>query len=136
MYNWKCLLKNGSILEQYDDKREPKEISSDTIDHLNVETFVLFNGENLVYILHMDPGQRLIYRRRTELAAGERIPLVCHLVGWQMTVSGENVQSIAYCFEDGVIESVGKFRDNHPWFYSVVPTKKEMEENNAANSTI
>ncbi len=136
MYTWKCLLQDGTLLEQIDDKRDPKEISTDSFNHSKVETFALFNGENLVHILHMDHGQTLIYRRRTELAAGEGIPLVCHLVGWQMTVNGEQVQSIAFCFEDGVIETIGKFRDNHPWFYSVTPTKKELEEYDAANSSV
>jgi len=38
------------------------------------------------------------------------------------------VQSIAYVFEDGRIEMAGRFREDHPWFYSIVLTDKEKEQ--------
>ena len=123
MYKWVTVMKDGSLVEQYNVDRTPREISSESIDYKNVDTFILFNDEQIILALHLDEGQRLIYRRRVEIKPEGTI--ICHLIGWQMTVNGQNVQSIAYCFENGMIELAGKFREGHDWFYPIVHTEKE-----------
>ena len=94
-------------------------VSADIIDRDSVQTFMLFdtNLKKAIITMHIDPGQKLIYRRRTEIHPGKD-PIICHLVGWRKTVGSECMQSIAYCFEDGRIEMAGKFKEGHPWFYS------------------
>jgi hypothetical protein len=76
----------------------------------------------------LEPGQRLIFRRRIEQPSGGPA-IVCYLAGWQQTIHGQNVQSIAYVFEEGSrIEWAGKFREGHAWFYAVDPVPCEIEE--------
>ena len=86
--------------------------------------FALLNrSARIIYVQHLEPGMRLIYRRRSALQynpkRGQQMTRVCHLIGWQKEIRGRNVQHIAYCFEDGPIEMAGRFRENHRFFYSV-----------------
>ena len=115
-YKWIALYGDGSIVKQYNAEREPKEISVDILNKDNIDTFFINNDNgDVVLAFHLDENQRLIYRRRVSFGAEEA---VCHLVGWQMTVGETNIQSIVYCFEDGRLEIAGKFREDHPWFYT------------------
>lgn len=123
---WRAVYRDGTVVEQYDEKRDPIEVSSEIIDRRNVKTFFILHGQVPVLTLHLDEGQNLIYRRRISVTGDKRE--ICHLVGWQRIVQGETVQSIAYVFEDGRIEMAGRFREDHPWFYSIVLTGKENEQ--------
>jgi hypothetical protein len=53
-----------------------------------------------------DPRKRPIYIRRVELPDAKKdFRIICHIMGWQMKVNGENIQSINYVFEtDGRVE--------------------------------
>ncbi len=118
-YIWKATYKDGSTFSQYDENS--REYSYEQIDKSRLESFTLYKEDGATVItLHIDPGQRLIYRRRVEMSPGLSTTLICHLVGWQENINGRNVQSIAYCFEDGRIELAGQFRNNHPWFYAPI----------------
>ncbi len=113
-YTWRATYKDGTIL----DASKDHDLSVDRLDRKQIEHFELVNqaGKSLM-TLHLDPGQRLIYRRRVDKVTGAP-DFVCHLLGWQQTVGGQNVQSILYVFEDGRIEMAGRFREDHPWFYA------------------
>lgn len=123
---WRAIYKDGIVLDQYDEKRDPVEVSSEVIDRKKVKTFFIMQGQVPVLTLHLDEGQNLIYRRRVTVKGEDR--QICHLAGWQQIIQGETVQSIVYLSEDGTIEMAGRFRDDHPMFYSIVLTEKEKEQ--------
>ena len=90
----------------------------DQIDRKQLSAFSLVQGDKEILKLHLEEGQRLIWRKRQFMAAGEETKTI-HLVGWQKTIKGENVQAIAYVFDDGHIELAGAFKENHPVFGKV-----------------
>jgi hypothetical protein len=124
-YTWRATYKDGTVF----DKSKDDALSVDRLDRKQLKQFELVNqtGKSLM-TLHLDPGQRLIYRMRGDLDRGTGKDLVCHLLGWQQTVGGQNVQSILYVFEDGRIEMAGRFREDHPWFYAPKLRRVEVED--------
>ncbi len=123
---WIARYNDGEILEQY--KPDGNENRYADIDRSKLVSFVLLDDEdNHVFELHLDPGQRLIYRRRVRQACGEP-PFVVYMVGWQMTVAGKNVQSIVYISEDKEIHMAGAWKEDHPWFYSIQPVPCEVQD--------
>lgn len=127
---WRAEYKDGTVVEQYNAGRTPNEISSEALDRKQVKSFSLMMrslDNHPLFTLHLEEGQRFIYRRRTAMKS-DGTKEVCHLLGWQKTVNSENVQSIAYVFEDGRIELGGKFKEGHPWFYSPQFVKVETED--------
>jgi hypothetical protein len=123
-YTWRATYKDGTVF----DASKDHDLSVDRLDRKQLEQFGLVNqsGKSLM-TLHLDPGQRLIYRRRVSRPDGAK-DSVCHLLGWQQTVGGQNVQSILYVFEDGRIEMAGRFREDHPWFYAPKLRRVEVED--------
>ena len=145
---WVAYYTDNTWLRQYDDYGAEHKYTD--IDRRRLASFALYDGgvdpndkmkavppgisvgapyipaTRKVLHLHLEPGQRLIYRRRVEMKVGAPAPVVVYMVGWQQTIDSENVQSIAYAFEDGTIELAGRWRDDHPWFYSVqhVPSEE------------
>lgn len=122
-------------IAQYNDKSEfpqyldGKERSYEHLDRSKVVSFALYDRETkqTILVLHLEPGQQLIYRRRVEMKLGSDIPVeVCYLLGWRRTIrlkdgTKECVQSIAYVFEKSKrIELAGEFREGHSWFYAPV----------------
>jgi hypothetical protein len=66
----------------------------------------------------LEPGQRFIYRRRVAVnSSGAQI--VCHLVGWQRTLHGTNIQHISYVFENGEITNGSKFQGKGGWMAEI-----------------
>lgn len=125
---WVAKYKDGSIIGQYNDQFI--ELSTDNLpDRDEIDVFTIFDiktGKKILSI-HFDEGQRLIYRRRVVLKTGFSTPKVYYLVGWQQTVNGQNIQSIAYIHEEsGQIEIAGKFRDDHPIFKPVQSREWEI----------
>jgi hypothetical protein len=126
---WAAKYRDGSIVNQFD--ADGKEASTDNLKFRDeIESFALwdFDTRKPILTLHLDPGQKLIYRRRCWQRPGEEKPhQVVYLVGWRRTVAGECIQSIAYVFEDtGRVELAGRFRENHPIFDS--PVLRSFEE--------
>ncbi len=131
---WVAYYNDDTHLRQYDDAGKENKYAD--IDRTRLSSFALYDGgrpdehyetaTRKILHLHLDNDQRLIYRRRVERSVGSDAPIVCYLVGWQQTIEGRNVQSIAYVFEDGTVEVAGRWRDGgHPWFYSVAPVPSE-----------
>lgn len=106
-----------------------KERSYDHLENRDaIRVFCLFEVEskNPVFTLHLDPGQKLIYRRRVFKPVGGK-DQVFFLVGWRRTINGESIQSIAYVHEEtGYVQMAGKFRENHSLFDS--PVLREFEK--------
>jgi len=125
---WVARYDDGTVIDQFDNGRER---SYDELkDRDRIASFGLWDFETrrTLITLHLDPGQKLIYRRRCWQHPGEEKPFqVVYLVGWRRTISGESIQSIAYVFEDtGRVELAGRFRENHPIFDS--PKLRPFEE--------
>lgn len=123
---WLATYTDGTTLGQYNDSGE---VSSEQIDRSRLATFALISEDaSRILQLHLEPGQRLIYRRRVEQSVGGS-PVTCYLFGWQQTIHGQNVQSIWYVFDEGArIELAGRFQEGHPWFYPVQLVPCEAEE--------
>jgi hypothetical protein len=106
-----------------------KERSYDDIPNRDrIVVFCLFTVETKkpLFTLHLDPEQKLIYRRRVfQTVAG--VKDIFYLVGWRRNVNGESIQSIAYIHEEtGYVQMAGKFREKHVLFDS--PVLREFEK--------
>lgn len=69
--------------------------------------------ERTVFKFMLKEGQRLIWRKRfvNTVGGGEQ---AWHLVGWQRTIAGENIQCIAYVSEvDGSVIMAGQWEGEH-----------------------
>lgn len=113
---WTAYYSDGGSLQQFDSGGEHGYAE---IDRSRLCAFALrdFCGR-LVICLHLDPGQRLIYRKRHEQRAGsERVTV--YMVGWQQTIGGQNIQAVCYIFPDGAVHMAGRWREDHPLFYSI-----------------
>jgi hypothetical protein len=112
---WIAHYNDGTTLAQYNE--DGSENRYQDINRDKLIAFTLWNDNKLSLALHLQPGQRLIYRKRVEKKSGEP-DIMVYLAGWQQTVNGENVQSIAYVTQGGEIHLAGAFKEDHPWFYS------------------
>jgi len=145
---WVAYYSDDTHLRQYDDSGVESKYAD--IDRGRLSSFALYDGGKVdgftvngdiipgayatatrkLLHLHLEAGQRLIYRRRVEKVVGGP-ETVCYLIGWQQTIKGENVQAICYVFEDGTIEVAGRYNESHPWFYS--PQAVPGEADGASN---
>ncbi len=124
--NWQAQYNDGSGLSQFEE--DGKENKYADIDRNRIDSFALYLDDGrLAFRLWLDPGQRLIYRRRVEISTGCD-PFAVYLCGWQRTIAGENVQSVAYVTECGEVHLAGKWRDDHRWFYAIQPVPAEEEK--------
>lgn len=91
----------------------------------NLKSFELWDWQRneRVLLVTFKPGERLVWRRRSEMAPGNTITEVCHIVG---KIGRDGQKGILGIFEsDGRIEAVGEFLPNSNWFY---PPASESEE--------
>ena len=97
MLSWIAIYKDGSVHEYSAQKFSIDKVDNDKLDKFQIKS----EGSDIPYLqIHFDdPRKRLIYIRRTERISTLPEPLICHIVGWQMTVKGENIQNINYVFE-------------------------------------
>jgi hypothetical protein len=122
---WEARYNDETTLPQYNDDGSENRYAD--IDRARLASFALLADNLTVIEVHLDPGARLIFRRRVAQAPGGETTCV-HLVGWQRTIAGQNVQSILYVMPDGDIHMAGAWRDDHPWFYAAQSVTCEQEE--------
>lgn len=94
----------------------------------NLKSFELWDWQRneRVLLVTFKPGERLVWRRRSEMAPGNKILEVCHIVG---KIGRDGQKGILGIFEsDGRIEAVGEFLPNSNWFY---PPSSEQGEQDA-----
>lgn len=117
---WVAHLKDGSKIYQYNGQ---KENSYDELDQSELVWFALYEGDKPKIVVHLDEaGKKLIYRKRIEKNTPEKgagSTTTVYLVGWRQKIQGKDVQSISCLFEDGHIENIGRWNENHRWFYPV-----------------
>src|SRR5574342_774232 len=97
------------------------------IDRARLQYFEFRDTGRIVLRTYLEPGQRLIYRRRVEKRPGEP-DIVVYMAGWQQTIAGQNIQSISYIFPDGAVIQAGRFDEASRWFYSIVPVPCEKDD--------
>ncbi|MCP6727577.1 MAG: hypothetical protein KJI69_06215 [Patescibacteria group bacterium] len=120
---WKAVYPEG-CLNQYNEDGSVNKYTD--IDRSKLHSFELHKGEQLIFRLILEEGQRLIFRRRVaQNLKGDKF--VVYLVGWQKTIGGENIQSISYVFEDGHIEMAGQWKEKSDWFYAPNLIKEEKD---------
>lgn len=91
------------------------------------ELWLESNPKQLLVRYHFDtPNKRLIWRRRV-YKRNDGSELVIYLVGWQMKVGGENVQSLSVIFPDNHIEVIDRWQENEI-FHKPVPHPHEGED--------
>lgn len=96
----------------------------------NLKSFELWDWQRneRVLLVTFKPGERLVWRRRSEITPGNKILEVCHIVG---KIGRDGQKGILGIFEsDGRIEAVGEFLPNSNWFY---PPSSENEEQDAVS---
>ena len=83
----------------------------------NLKSFELWDWRRneRVLLVNFRKGERLVWRRRTEMTPGGSVQEVCHIVG---KIGKDGQKGILGIFEsDGHIEAVGEFLPNSNWFY-------------------
>lgn len=112
---WKAIYNNGMRLPQFNE--DGSENKYPEIDRSRLSAFEIYNMDKLILRIHFEKGRRLIYRKRVSRGLSGKQQAI-YLIGWQQTIAGQNIQDIAYVFEDGHIELAGKWKEDHRWFYA------------------
>lgn len=111
---WIAHYNDGTELKQYegDAKR-----AYEDIDRARLASFSVYrdNYARKLLTLHLEQGQRLIYRKRVFVKPGQG-ELEIYIIGQQQTIAGQNIQSIAYIFPDDRIEIAGAWKEGHALF--------------------
>jgi hypothetical protein len=90
-----------------------KGVSYESIDRSKLASFCLLKEDTVIFQMVLQEGQRLIWRKRIILTPGQG-EKVWHLVGWQKTIKGENIQCIGYVNEeDGYVLMAGEWQGDH-----------------------
>jgi hypothetical protein len=116
---WVAVYKDESIVTQYNEDGSESKYSD--IDRAKLSEFHIIDADTkeTVYAVALDPGQRLIFRRRSMMAGNGELLGTIILCGWQQNVKGQNVQSIGWVFPNGSVIQTGRFREDHRIFYGV-----------------
>ncbi len=120
MLCWKAIYGDGTVLGQFNSDGSENKYTD--IDRTRLSQFLLLKGAEPIVVIHLDANKKLICRRRVAMhVTGKKAGTkeVVWLAGWQENRKGVNVQMISFVFEDGHIEVVDRFYENHPWFYPI-----------------
>lgn len=126
---WQAVYSDDTVLSQVGD--DGSRHTYGDIDRARLVAFDLWRDGALLVRVDMrgdsngEVGEkRLIWRMRNWLRGDGGHDRV-HLVGWQRTVKGRNVQAICYVFDNGAVVLGGQFNERDPLMYSVVLTEAE-----------
>jgi len=125
---YKSIYNDGTSFTYSEDDKGTNDYKK--IDRSKLIAFELYNDTKLLHVLHLDPGQRLICRRRVlkkwgrkhnpnwkegdpenERMEGFQYVIILYLVGYQEKIKGENRQAITIIHQDGHTELMGKWKD-------------------------
>ena len=92
------------------------------IDRQSLKRFILIEGNKVRFVLNLDPGKRLVYRRRVAMDVMSKVTETIHIFGYQEHIqNGYNKQVINFYFEKiGYLETTDGFKEGHEWFYPVI----------------
>lgn len=120
-FTWEVEYKDGTLFSQIGHNGGKN--AYEDIDRDRLAVFRLLDRDigNTILMMKFEPGQKLIWRRRTDLINDT----VVHLVGKKQTIDGKRYDGIVAVFPNGNIEATGRWDENHPWFY---PVQERSEE--------
>ena len=138
-YVWKAVYSDGTSLDQIGPDGTPNKYTD--IDRANLVNFLLIETETgkPKVILHLKPGQKLIHRRRVS----QHLPLsavffeknpdrpiieTVWIVGWHENRRGVNIQMLLFVFEDGTVEFMDRWREDHVLYTPVILLPEEKLE--------
>lgn len=122
------------------------------IDRTKLKSFEVYNDTKMIHRLHLEPGQRLIARRRVmkkitpdirrilmqiespslqmkkikeleELGLIPTIPI--YMIGYQETVQGQNRQAITIIHQDGSTELISAWKEEPFGAFELMQEEKE-----------
>lgn len=126
-FRWVAYTQDGGSVSQV--AASGQKNSYDELPHENIKSFELWDWRRneRVLLVNFKEGERLVWRRRSEMSPGSEITEVCHIVG---KIGKDGQKGIVGIFEtDGRIEAVSEFLPNSEWFY---PPSSELEETSDA----
>ena len=123
MVYWKAIYSDETCFNQYNE--DGSENLYKDIDRTKLDCFILMNEEKTILVIHLDDKKKLICRRRIAIGLDNNIQHVVWIAGWQENRQGMNVQMVCFVFDDGHIEVLDRFKENHRWFYSIKFMKEE-----------
>lgn len=124
-FRWVAYTNDGGSVSQVAASGEKN--SYEDLPHSDLRSFELWDWRRneRVLLVNFKKGERLVWRRRTEMAPGSQVMEVCHIVG---KIGKDGQKGILGVFEsDGHIEAVGEFLPNSNWFYP--PSSEQGEQN-------
>lgn len=114
---WKAIYNDGTFLRQCN--ADEKTINKyPDIDRSKLVAFELYDSNKLIFRMDLDPGQKLIFRRRVTKGFSGNVLGVVYIVGWHQNIDGKSIKKIAFVFEDGHVEFKPDWEKNSKWHYS------------------
>lgn len=110
---WKAFYNDETSLPQYNEDRSENKYTDIQRDKLT--KFVLYDNNVEKVVVHLDSKKQLICRRRVAISGSGKIKQVVWLVGWQEKIEEKNIQLLTFYFDDGHIELLDRFKDEHPF---------------------
>lgn len=129
MFRWRAIYKDDTELNQVrsdGSRNKYLDIQRDKLKMFIVED----EQDNVKVALHfVRPSQKLIYRQRVgvHVLDGKESYRVW-IVGWQENRNGINVQVICFVFEDGHVEVLDRFREDHALYAPIKFVSEEMTD--------
>jgi hypothetical protein len=124
---WCAVYTDGTSLRQYNEGEAGKKYTD--IDRSKLKEFRLYVDGVKKVVISLDENKRLIYRKRVAMVISGGMQgqqQVIYIAGWQEKRDGKNTQMLCFLFDDGHIEILDKFDENHAWSSSIVFIKDEM----------
>lgn len=135
-YEWKAIYQDGESLDQFNDDRTENRYTD--IDRSRITHFILNDsttGKPKI-ILHLKPGQQLIHRRRVvqryalsslfyKNNPDVKMRETVFIVGWHENRNGVNIQMLLFVFENGTVEIMDRWREDHALYSPVILLPEE-----------
>ena len=125
---YKAIYNDGESFSWSEDSKGTNDYSK--IDRTKLVKFEVYRDTFLLHTLHLEPRQKLIVRRRTQVRWGKRKnpnwkegddlslsmigfeeTIIFYMIGYQEKIKGENHQSMLLIYEDGHTEMISKWKE-------------------------
>lgn len=124
-FRWVAYNNDGGSVSQVAASGQKNSYEDLPLDDLKAFELWDWRRNERVLLVNFRKGERLVWRRRTEMAPGNQVLEVCHIVG---KIGRDGQKGILGIFEsDGHIEAVGDFLPTSNWFYP--PSSEQGEQN-------
>jgi hypothetical protein len=136
-YEWRAIHADGSVTDEIDYvTQKPIPITTIFMKPLKMVQLIDTETDEVKITIHINKGQKPIIRRRWthhfRLDTGEQTRIPVWFIGkhWKIkTVDGpRNVQILLLVHENGYVEALDRWRDEHPLYHPVNLMKEEQLE--------